>query len=157
MRHPPRSPESSSQGIKPACFPRPRSRIQSSGGWDRKAQHLPSLQSGNVGRGTASFPPHAILSPVAKMDGRLVSRTTGTAQVCAKRGADKTSGDGCALLSSALQQNCDLSLLCCSNGGSPRMDKAPQVSGVKVQLEMHALWQQFDQLGTEMIVTKAGR
>ncbi|XP_075892110.1 T-box transcription factor TBX1 [Nelusetta ayraudi] len=57
----------------------------------------------------------------------------------------------------ALQQNCELSLLCCANGGSPRIDKAPQVSGVKVQLEMHALWQQFDQLGTEMIVTKAGR
>uniref|UniRef100_A0A672ZC33 T-box domain-containing protein n=1 Tax=Sphaeramia orbicularis TaxID=375764 RepID=A0A672ZC33_9TELE len=34
---------------------------------------------------------------------------------------------------------------------------APQVSGVRVQLEMHALWQQFDRLGTEMIVTKAGR
>uniref|UniRef100_A0A8C5DPC6 T-box domain-containing protein n=1 Tax=Gouania willdenowi TaxID=441366 RepID=A0A8C5DPC6_GOUWI len=35
--------------------------------------------------------------------------------------------------------------------------KASQVSGVRVQLEMQALWQQFDQLGTEMIVTKAGR
>lgn len=31
------------------------------------------------------------------------------------------------------------------------------MSGIKVELEMHALWQQFDQLGTEMIVTKAGR
>uniref|UniRef100_A0A674MZF7 T-box domain-containing protein n=1 Tax=Takifugu rubripes TaxID=31033 RepID=A0A674MZF7_TAKRU len=29
--------------------------------------------------------------------------------------------------------------------------------GITVQLEMPALWQQFDQLGTEMIVTKAGR
>ncbi|XP_068172595.1 T-box transcription factor TBX1 [Antennarius striatus] len=37
------------------------------------------------------------------------------------------------------------------------ISKATQVSGVKVQLEMHALWKQFDQLGTEMIVTKAGR
>uniref|UniRef100_A0A3P8UEV3 T-box domain-containing protein n=1 Tax=Amphiprion percula TaxID=161767 RepID=A0A3P8UEV3_AMPPE len=35
--------------------------------------------------------------------------------------------------------------------------KAPQVIGVRVQLEMQTLWQQFDQLGTEMIVTKAGR
>ncbi|XP_033833246.2 T-box transcription factor TBX1-like [Periophthalmus magnuspinnatus] len=35
--------------------------------------------------------------------------------------------------------------------------KAPQVTGVRVQLEMQMLWQQFDQLGTEMIVTKAGR
>lgn len=31
------------------------------------------------------------------------------------------------------------------------------MSGIKVELEMRALWQQFDQLGTEMIVTKAGR
>ncbi|XP_041796652.1 T-box transcription factor TBX1 [Chelmon rostratus] len=43
------------------------------------------------------------------------------------------------------------------NRGSLSSAKAPQVSGVRVQLEMHALWQQFDQLGTEMIVTKAGR
>uniref|UniRef100_A0A3B4BNX0 T-box domain-containing protein n=1 Tax=Pygocentrus nattereri TaxID=42514 RepID=A0A3B4BNX0_PYGNA len=35
--------------------------------------------------------------------------------------------------------------------------KAPQVAGIKVQLETFELWQQFDQLGTEMIVTKAGR
>ncbi|XP_023667975.1 T-box transcription factor TBX1 [Paramormyrops kingsleyae] len=35
--------------------------------------------------------------------------------------------------------------------------KAPQVAGVKVQLEMSALWRQFDQLGMEMIITKAGR
>lgn len=26
-----------------------------------------------------------------------------------------------------------------------------------MELEMYALWQEFDQLGTEMIVTKAGR
>ncbi|XP_060929407.1 T-box transcription factor TBX1 [Limanda limanda] len=43
------------------------------------------------------------------------------------------------------------------NEGSLLSTKAPKVSGVRVQLEMHALWQQFDQLGTEMIVTKAGR
>ncbi|XP_048837544.1 T-box transcription factor TBX1-like [Brienomyrus brachyistius] len=35
--------------------------------------------------------------------------------------------------------------------------KVPQVAGVKVQLEMSALWRQFDQLGMEMIITKAGR
>ncbi|GAA6082261.1 T-box transcription factor TBX1-A isoform X1 [Tachysurus ichikawai] len=35
--------------------------------------------------------------------------------------------------------------------------KAPQVARIKVQLETYRLWQQFDQLGTEMIVTKAGR
>ncbi|XP_039091314.1 T-box transcription factor TBX10 [Hyaena hyaena] len=35
--------------------------------------------------------------------------------------------------------------------------KNPRVSGVTVQLEMKALWEEFNQLGTEMIVTKAGR
>ncbi|XP_036392511.1 T-box transcription factor TBX1 [Megalops cyprinoides] len=49
-----------------------------------------------------------------------------------------------------------LALSCCREGGG-RCVKAPQVTGVRVQLEMSALWQQFDQLGTEMIVTKAGR
>lgn len=64
-----------------------------------------------------------------------------------------------SLLSSGpqLSQNCDLSLPCCAEGGAQLSDKAPQVSGVRVQLEMQALWLQFDQLGTEMIVTKAGR
>ncbi|XP_038548527.1 T-box transcription factor TBX1-A [Micropterus salmoides] len=56
-----------------------------------------------------------------------------------------------------LSQSCELSLPCCADGGPLSSAKAPQVSGVRVQLEMHALWQQFDQLGTEMIVTKAGR
>nr|XP_019950879.1 PREDICTED: T-box transcription factor TBX1-A-like isoform X2 [Paralichthys olivaceus] len=56
-----------------------------------------------------------------------------------------------------LSQSCALSLPCCAEGGSLLSTKAPQVSGVRVQLEMHLLWQQFDQLGTEMIVTKAGR
>ncbi|XP_068601929.1 T-box transcription factor TBX1 [Brachionichthys hirsutus] len=50
-----------------------------------------------------------------------------------------------------------LSLPCCSERGLLSSSKATQVSGVKVHLEMPALWQQFDQLGTEMIVTKAGR
>lgn len=63
----------------------------------------------------------------------------------------------CILLSSGPHQSCQLSLHCFADGGSLASAKAPQVSGVKVQLEMHALWQQFDQLGTEMIVTKAGR
>uniref|UniRef100_A0A674NW74 T-box domain-containing protein n=1 Tax=Takifugu rubripes TaxID=31033 RepID=A0A674NW74_TAKRU len=45
-------------------------------------------------------------------------------------------------------------------GAASRGGAAPRggaVSGITVQLEMPALWQQFDQLGTEMIVTKAGR
>ncbi|XP_033970366.1 T-box transcription factor TBX1-A [Trematomus bernacchii] len=56
-----------------------------------------------------------------------------------------------------LSRSCELSLPCCADGGSLSCTKTPQVSGVRVQLEMHVLWQQFDQLGTEMIVTKAGR
>ncbi|XP_045751175.1 T-box transcription factor TBX10 [Mirounga angustirostris] len=35
--------------------------------------------------------------------------------------------------------------------------KNPRVSSVTVQLEMKTLWEEFNQLGTEMIVTKAGR
>nr|XP_012612859.1 T-box transcription factor TBX10 isoform X1 [Microcebus murinus] len=35
--------------------------------------------------------------------------------------------------------------------------KNPRVSNVTVQLEMRPLWEEFNQLGTEMIVTKAGR
>ncbi|XP_074087745.1 T-box transcription factor TBX10 [Macrotis lagotis] len=35
--------------------------------------------------------------------------------------------------------------------------KNPLVSNVTVQLEMKSLWEEFNQLGTEMIVTKAGR
>ncbi|XP_061774107.1 T-box transcription factor TBX1-like [Nerophis ophidion] len=58
---------------------------------------------------------------------------------------------------SPLPPSCKLSPVCCTHGTSLSTIKVPQVSGVRVQLEMHALWQQFDQLGTEMIVTKAGR
>ncbi|XP_078063434.1 T-box transcription factor TBX1-like [Mustelus asterias] len=35
--------------------------------------------------------------------------------------------------------------------------KSANVAGVSVQLEMKGLWDEFNQLGTEMIVTKAGR
>ena len=35
--------------------------------------------------------------------------------------------------------------------------KNAKVASVSVQLEMKALWDEFNQLGTEMIVTKAGR
>uniref|UniRef100_A0A8C8GLQ6 T-box domain-containing protein n=1 Tax=Oncorhynchus tshawytscha TaxID=74940 RepID=A0A8C8GLQ6_ONCTS len=64
------------------------------------------------------------------------------------------------LLSSPVPQlshRCALTLPCCAEAGGATCAKAPQVTGVTVQLEMHTLWQQFDQLGTEMIVTKAGR
>ncbi|XP_077398324.1 T-box transcription factor TBX1-A isoform X2 [Festucalex cinctus] len=56
---------------------------------------------------------------------------------------------------SPLSQSCKLPSMYCTNGLSSL--KVPPVNQVKVQLEMHALWQQFDELGTEMIVTKAGR
>ena len=32
-----------------------------------------------------------------------------------------------------------------------------KLASVQVQLEMKTLWDEFDELGTEMIVTKAGR
>ncbi|XP_027900933.1 T-box transcription factor TBX1 [Xiphophorus couchianus] len=61
------------------------------------------------------------------------------------------------LLGLALSQSYELSLPGCTDGGALFITKAPQVCGVRVQLEMQALWRQFDQLGTEMIVTKSGR
>lgn len=33
----------------------------------------------------------------------------------------------------------------------------PKLAQIKVHLESKSLWDEFDQLGTEMIVTKAGR
>ncbi|XP_014340635.1 T-box transcription factor TBX1 isoform X2 [Latimeria chalumnae] len=39
----------------------------------------------------------------------------------------------------------------------PPVKKNPKVANITVQLEMKALWDEFNQLGTEMIVTKAGR
>lgn len=33
----------------------------------------------------------------------------------------------------------------------------PKLTGVNASLEMKALWDEFNELGTEMIVTKAGR
>ena len=45
-------------------------------------------------------------------------------------------------------------------GGQERENKKPlhgRLSGVVGQLEMKPLWEEFNELGTEMIVTKAGR
>ncbi|KAK5599406.1 T-box transcription factor TBX1-B [Crenichthys baileyi] len=56
-----------------------------------------------------------------------------------------------------LSQGCELSLPGCTDGEPLFGTKAPQVYRVRVQLEMQELWRQFDQLGTEMIVTKSGR
>lgn len=41
-----------------------------------------------------------------------------------------------------------------SNGDKPAH---PKLASIRVQLESKSLWDEFDQLGTEMIVTKAGR
>uniref|UniRef100_A0A8C6XZH4 T-box transcription factor 10 n=1 Tax=Naja naja TaxID=35670 RepID=A0A8C6XZH4_NAJNA len=43
------------------------------------------------------------------------------------------------------------------SGSSQLARKNQCVSGVTVQLEMRSLWEEFNSLGTEMIVTKAGR
>nr|XP_033775706.1 T-box transcription factor TBX1-like [Geotrypetes seraphini] len=64
---------------------------------------------------------------------------------------------------SALLSDSEERGLSCSGGGSggscvPRdVQKNVRVSGVSVQLEMKTLWEEFNRLGTEMIVTKAGR
>lgn len=39
----------------------------------------------------------------------------------------------------------------------PEKPLHPKLLGVGAQLEMKSLWDEFDSLGTEMIVTKAGR
>ncbi len=41
--------------------------------------------------------------------------------------------------------------------GSNEKPVHPKLAAIKVQLESKSLWDEFDQLGTEMIVTKAGR
>lgn len=50
---------------------------------------------------------------------------------------------------------------CSSSSSTPNskslVKKNPKVANINVQLEMKALWDEFNQLGTEMIVTKAGR
>uniref|UniRef100_A0A673HFL6 T-box transcription factor TBX1-like n=1 Tax=Sinocyclocheilus rhinocerous TaxID=307959 RepID=A0A673HFL6_9TELE len=64
-------------------------------------------------------------------------------------------------LNEVLHHNMKVGFSESSRAGSPdagwTCSKAPEVASVRVQLEMQSLWQQFDQLGTEMIVTKAGR
>ena len=45
----------------------------------------------------------------------------------------------------------------CTAAAKAPVKKNAKVASVSVQLEMKALWDEFNQLGTEMIVTKAGR
>ena len=44
-------------------------------------------------------------------------------------------------------------------GDNPTSNKRihPKLTGVSINLEMKHLWDEFNELGTEMIVTKAGR
>uniref|UniRef100_A0A803TVW4 T-box domain-containing protein n=1 Tax=Anolis carolinensis TaxID=28377 RepID=A0A803TVW4_ANOCA len=59
-----------------------------------------------------------------------------------------------------LQARADRQELTPSHGFKPATFRSATqscVSGVTVQLEMRSLWEEFNSLGTEMIVTKAGR
>ena len=53
--------------------------------------------------------------------------------------------------------NCSSSSSSSTPNGKTIVKKNPKVANINVQLEMKALWDEFNQLGTEMIVTKAGR
>ncbi|XP_058850151.1 T-box transcription factor TBX1 isoform X1 [Acipenser ruthenus] len=53
--------------------------------------------------------------------------------------------------------NCSSSSSSSTPNSKPPAKKNAKVSNINVQLEMKALWDEFNQLGTEMIVTKAGR
>ncbi len=44
-----------------------------------------------------------------------------------------------------------------SSSEEPKKPIHPSVASAQVQLEMKPLWEEFHELGTEMIVTKAGR
>uniref|UniRef100_A0A4W5MQ26 T-box transcription factor 1 n=1 Tax=Hucho hucho TaxID=62062 RepID=A0A4W5MQ26_9TELE len=53
--------------------------------------------------------------------------------------------------------NCSSSSSSSTPNSKSLVKKNPKVANINVQLEMKALWDEFNQLGTEMIVTKAGR
>ncbi|KAJ8415402.1 hypothetical protein AAFF_G00423820 [Aldrovandia affinis] len=53
--------------------------------------------------------------------------------------------------------NCSSSSSNSTPNSKSLIKKNPKVANINVQLEMKALWDEFNQLGTEMIVTKAGR
>ncbi|MBN3311653.1 TBX1 factor, partial [Atractosteus spatula] len=53
--------------------------------------------------------------------------------------------------------NCSSTSSNSTPNSKPPVKKNPKVANINVQLEMKALWDEFNQLGTEMIVTKAGR
>lgn len=47
--------------------------------------------------------------------------------------------------------------MCDSEGQEENKPLHSKLANVSCQLEMKSLWDEFDELGTEMIVTKAGR
>ena len=53
--------------------------------------------------------------------------------------------------------NCSSSSSSSTPNSKSLVKKNPKVANINVQLEMKALWDEFNHLGTEMIVTKAGR
>ncbi|MEE6520151.1 hypothetical protein FKM82_017963 [Ascaphus truei] len=59
--------------------------------------------------------------------------------------------------SGASSSSCSSSSTPGSSSNKASVKKNPKVANITVQLEMKALWDEFNQLGTEMIVTKAGR
>ncbi|KAJ8311999.1 hypothetical protein KUTeg_009372, partial [Tegillarca granosa] len=83
---------------------------------------------------------------------RIPNSGTGNDSDC-----DKRSSMDC------MKRNCDNSN--CENSDTSMDDKSehckkplhPKLLSVNTQLEMKSLWDEFDELGTEMIVTKAGR
>lgn len=69
-------------------------------------------------------------------------------------GPEPPEGAGGAAAGSAAVSGCSAGAAAAAKAP---VKKNPKVANVSVQLEMKALWDEFNQLGTEMIVTKAGR
>ncbi|XP_048411663.2 T-box transcription factor TBX1 isoform X2 [Stegostoma tigrinum] len=67
------------------------------------------------------------------------------------------SGGGSAPASDSSTDPSNCSSITATGSSKAPVKKNPKVANITVQLEMKALWDEFNQLGTEMIVTKAGR
>eukprot|EP00061_Rhincodon_typus_P015347 g42963.t1 len=66
-------------------------------------------------------------------------------------------GGGSAPASDSSTDPSNCSSITATSSSKAPVKKNPKVANITVQLEMKALWDEFNQLGTEMIVTKAGR
>jgi len=95
-----------------------------------------SLESGSVDRQQRSNTP----SPGAPSDQDRPGETTADGRTTPADGASSTGT--CQTTTAAVR---------------PEKPLHPKLLGVGAQLEMKSLWDEFDSLGTEMIVTKAGR